>query len=100
MSAMVTVKRNSVYIVFPEKAKSPIKGEVIENEVKRVSETPKQLNKSQIVKRGISTVRRCVRGKSSIVKVGKRCMRCGDFNCFYGSSYCWDCYKYEHYESK
>ena len=94
MSTMVTVKRNGVYIVFPSKSKPPIKGGVFPV---NTSITPKKLRTDTEQK---SMGWNCFPAKSSIRKVRKRCMRCGDLNCFYGSSYCWDCYKYEHYESK
>lgn len=94
MSTMVTVKRNGVYIVFPQKSKAPIKGEMIEG----VSFGMKKAKRPAVALKNMEWNYSMVR--ASVIKSRKRCMRCGDLDCFYGSAYCWECYKYEHYESK
>lgn len=96
-----TVKRNGVYIIFPTRNDAPIKGEAIvpvkdrtEFKVEVKKDIPVRINKP---KKKVIENRCC----NKPIKVGarKKCIRCGD-SVFNNSMYCWDCYKYEHYESR
>ena len=88
-----TVKRNGILIVFPSKEHSPIK-------IKPVTVTkPNASNKDRQIATRSANCRPCKKKKTA-EQTGKRCWRCGDPVWRSDLIYCWECYKYEKYESK
>lgn len=84
----MTIKRNGVYIIFPARENAPIKKD---NNVK------KRAHVNPIVPSRKKQVRPYIKPAKNI---GKKCIHCGDSVWRSDVSYCWDCYKYEHFESK
>ena len=96
----ITVKRNGVYIVFPKKEKAPIAGEIVETNRQKLPEIkitvkpsiPPYINRLDRKRAGF-----CKR--QATVLHEKQCVKCGE-KVYHNSSYCWDCYKYEYFESR
>ena len=91
--SVTTIKRNGVFIIFPTKENAPIKEKipapavhpVLKPQVKQRARRPEQ--------------HRPIIRKTPQVN-GKKCWRCGDPVWRSDVNYCWDCYKYENFESK
>ena len=110
---MVTVKRNGVFISFPkfERINGDVRDDVIAGT--RVKNTinlsrrnvPSKKNAIAYLNINVGCIPQ--RRKSvmkSVIEIkantGKLCMRCGE-SCWRSDvNYCWDCYKYEKFESK
>lgn len=105
---MVTVKRNGVFISFPEfeRKNGDVRDDVISG-----ARVNKSINSSK--RRNVPSKKKtvayfnvnagCIPQKpKSVIKVntGKRCMRCGEACWRSDVNYCWDCYKYEKFESR
>lgn len=75
-----TFVRNGIIITMPMKRKpqEPIQKKVIEK----------------------SVVRHVMYSKIRVVEKRKKCMRCGADSWRSDVQYCWDCYKYEKFESR
>lgn len=86
----MTIKRNGIYIIFPARVDAPIKEQ----------KAPKRKKNTQPVipmqKKRNTQPKRYVEKRI----VGKKCMHCGDPVWRSDVNYCWDCYKYERFESK
>ena len=99
---ITTVKRNGIFIIFPSRDEAPIKGEklISVEERKNIKIEIKAEIPIQIVNRPkrIVVEKRCNSNRENVV-ARKKCIWCGE-SVFHNSQYCWDCYKYEHFESK
>ncbi len=83
--ATKTIKRNGVYIILPE-VKLCTNNDILEQ---------KKIDNNK--------VRQSIAIKSRQVVAERKigcCIRCGDACWRSDVNYCWDCYKYEHYESR
>lgn len=86
----MTIKRNGVYIVFPARVNGPFKEEKTSTRKKTVKPViPMRKKKNKQPLQHIE--------KHS---VKKKCIHCGDPVWRSDVNYCWDCYKYERFESK
>ena len=103
---MVTVKRNGVFISFPqlitknqETRDNVIAGTLVITPAKEKIEPQKvKPNKARIT---VNTGYVQQKARSIIkFKTGRKCMRCGEACWRTDVNYCWDCYKYENFESK
>ena len=104
---MVTVKRNGVFISFPEfECKNgDVRDDIISGaRVSRSMRTSKRSvpNKQKKVAYINVNVGRVPQRPKNVIKIntGKRCMRCGEACWRSDVNYCWDCYKYEKFESR
>ena len=88
---MMTIKRNGIYIIFPARVDAPIKEHKI-LEIKRNIQPVIPLKKNKIRQQPKKPIEKHV--------VGKKCIHCGDPVWRSDVNYCWDCYKYERFESK
>lgn len=104
---MVTVKRNGVFISFPEfeRKTGEVRDDVISGSRVSVGISPSKrrtvahinVNVETMSQRQKSVMKSIIERK---VNIGKYCMRCGA-SCWRSDvNYCWDCYKYERFESK
>lgn len=102
---MVTVKRNGIFISFPklQTRNEETRDDVIAGTL--VITTARGKKAAQAIKpnmaRKVNTGYIQQKARSIVkIKIGKRCIRCGE-ECWRSDvSYCWDCYKYENFESK
>ncbi len=101
----MAVKRNGILIVFPKMENAPIKGESFSEKKQNYKRTDFS---SVVSDRRVKTptnnaFKKIAAGKETsrarTKNKGKRCIWCNE-PVFYGSSYCWEHYKYEHFESK
>ena len=90
---MVTVKRNGVFISFPEfeRKNGDVRDDVISGARKKKTVAYFNVNAGCIPQKPKSVIK---------VNTGKRCMRCGEACWRSDVNYCWDCYKYEKFESR
>ncbi len=91
---VTTIKRNGVFIIFPTRENAPIKES-------KPAPVIHPVLPSQVKQR----VRRSEHHRHSVIRKmpqikGKRCWRCGEPVWRSDVNYCWDCYKYENFESK
>ena len=86
----ITIKRNGVYIIFPVRVEEPLKEQQIPERKKNIQPVITMPKKRKI------------KPKLHIEKhiEGKKCMHCGEPVWRSDVNYCWDCYKYERFESK
>lgn len=103
---MVTVKRNGVFISFPqlitknqETRDNIIAGTLVMAPAKE--KKPSQIVKPSKARTTVNTGYDQQKVRSIIkIRTGRKCMRCGE-ECWRSDvNYCWDCYKYENFESK
>lgn len=86
----MTIKRNGVCIIFPARINGPFKQEKIPTRKKNIQPViPMQKKKN---KQPLHHIEKH--------NVGKKCIHCGDSVWRSDVNYCWDCYKYECFESK
>lgn len=86
----MTIKRNGIYIIFPARVDAPIKERKTSERKTNVHPViPMQKKRNNQPKR--YTEKRVL---------GKTCMHCGDPVWRSDVNYCWDCYKYERFESR
>lgn len=100
---MMTVKRNGIFISFPAMEHNPIKGEVVIADVKvntPVKKQPKRQVRKPVVRQQINVGYVKMQQPKRVEAKGPKCSRCGDVVVYMRSPYCWECYKYEHYESR
>ena len=92
---VTTIKRNGVFIIFPTRKNAPIKESsptsitihpTLPSHIKPKVRRPELQRHSGIRKKS--------QGK------GDRCWHCGESVWRSDVNYCWDCYKYEYFESK
>ena len=111
---METVKRNGVFISFPEFERED--GEVRDDVIfgSRVSKviSPSKRRNVSVKKRTVAHINVnagiMLQKQKSVMKsvieiklnTGKHCMRCGALCWRSDVNYCWDCYKYEKFESR
>lgn len=92
-----TVKRNGVFIIFPTSDHSPIKGEQTECTVQPIKYASRvKGNNNKRMNPGHTPIR----AVSPHPYTGKKCWRCGEPVWRSDVNYCWDCYKYENFESR
>ncbi len=92
---VTTIKRNGVFIIFPTKENAPIK----KNDIPApVIQPVRPLQRKQIIRRPDHHRRNVVQKRLQVN--GKKCWRCGEPVWRSDVNYCWECYKYENYESK
>ena len=110
---MVTVKRNGVFISFPEfeRRNGGVRDDIIAGVRVKNTIIPSKRRNVRSKKTAIvfnSNVGSTLQNSKSIMKsvieikvnTGKLCMRCGA-SCWRSDvNYCWDCYKYEKFESR
>lgn len=110
---MVTVKRNGIFISFPElkRKNGDVRDDIITGVRVKNTITPSKRRNVLSKKRASvfnSNVASVPQSQKSIMKsvieinanTGKLCMRCGA-SCWRSDvNYCWDCYKYEKFESR
>ena len=99
----MTVKRNGVFIVFPKMENAPIKGDAFGERRPNVNAVEVSKRKKQL-RSVVTSIKQIVRKKKETrrTKASVKCKKCIWCNepVFYGSPYCWEHYKYEHFESK
>ena len=109
MSIQVGNNRNGVFISFPEfECKNgDVRNDIISGaRVSRSMRTskrsvPNKQKKVAYINVNVNVGRVPQRPKSVIkINTGKRCMRCGEACWRSDVNYCWDCYKYEKFESR
>lgn len=86
----MTIKRNGIYIIFPARVDAPIKE-------RKSPERKKNTQSVMLMQKKRNNQPKCYVDKHI---VGKKCMHCGDPVWRSDVNYCWDCYKYERFESK
>ena len=92
--SVTTIKRNGVFIIFPTRENVSIKRNkpipdthpVYPSRIKQRDRRPEYHRNSANCK--------------SLQVIGKRCWHCSAPVWRNDVNYCWDCYKYENYESK
>lgn len=94
MEGTTTIKRNGVFIIFPTRENAPIREKAPTPAIRPV--VPPQIKQR---------VRRPEHHRHSVIRKnpqikGKKCLRCGEPVWRSDVNYCWDCYKYENFESK
>ena len=98
----MTAKRNGVFIIFPRMENVPIKGDAFGDRRPNVNavEVSKRKKQSKSVVASIKPIARKKETRRTKASVKcKKCIWCNE-PVFYESPYCWEHYKYEHFESK
>lgn len=101
----MTVKRNGILIVFPKMENAPIKGECFSEKKQNYirSDFSTKGSNRRVKTPTNNALKKNVAGKEKArARMKNKCKRCIWCNepVFYGSHYCWDHYKYEHFESR
>lgn len=91
---VTTIRRNGVFIIFPTKENAPIK----ENKPTPVINPALPLPIRQKIQKP-EHHRHSVIHKTPQIK-GNSCWHCGEPVWRNDVNYCWECYKYENFESK
>lgn len=93
MVGTTTIKRNGVFIIFPTKENAPIKEKIPSPSIHPVLK-PQVKQRVMRPEQHRHIIRKTPQGNV------KKCWRCGDLVWRSDVNYCWDCYKYENFESK
>ena len=107
---MITVKRNGIFISFPkfeckngDVRDNVISGAQVNNAIGPSKRRNVSSKKKPVAYVGVDMGCTPRRTKSVIemkVNTRKRCMKCGELCWRSDVNYCWDCYKYEMFESR
>lgn len=86
----MTIKRNGIYIIFPARVNAPIKERKSPERKKNIQPVmPMHKKRNNQPKRYVEKTH-----------CREKCMHCGDPVWRSDVNYCWECYKYERFESK
>lgn len=91
---VTTIKRNGVFIIFPTRENAPIKEKTPASTIHPTLPPHKKQKVRKPELRRHSVIRKKTQAK------GNRCWRCGEPVWRSDVNYCWDCYKYENFESR
>lgn len=93
---VTTIKRNGVFIIFPTRESAPIKEKTPASTIHPAlpPHIKQKVKGSQSELHMHSVIRKKTQAK------GNRCWHCGEPVWRSDVNYCWDCYKYEYFESK